>query len=80
MNTGRFENIADAPCDCLECQAAGATHLRSVKVPADEFTAVPHWLHGEPLKRWWAARDQFRQAAFAAGHPELAREPGEDDA
>jgi hypothetical protein len=79
MTTGQFENVG-GPCTCLECQAAGATHLPSVKVPGDEFVSTPHWLHGEQLKAWWAAREAFRKAAMAAGHPELAREPGEDDA
>ena len=47
------------PCSCLECQAAGVTHLPCVKVPGDELVSVPHWLHGEALGRWWSARAQF---------------------
>lgn len=58
----RSSRHADAaPCACLVCQAAGA-HLRSVQVPPDETSAVPRWLHGEELIRWWAARDRARAA------------------
>ena len=49
-----------APCACLECQAAGVTHLRVVTVPPDEFVSAPHVLHGEALRRWWDARDRVR--------------------
>ncbi len=48
------------PCTCLECQAAGVTHLPIVRVPADERCARPHWLHGEPLKRYHEARARLR--------------------
>lgn len=50
-----------APCNCLLCQEADATHLKTVRVPADEFHPKPRWLHGEELKAWWAARDQVRE-------------------
>lgn len=50
------DNIGN-PCDCLECQAAGVTHLQVVRVPADETHPRSYWLHGEPLRRWWDARN-----------------------
>src|SRR4051794_41048901 len=55
----RDDQNLGTPCSCLECQAAGVTDRPIVKVPPDEFIHVPHWLHGEPLKRWWATRDAF---------------------
>lgn len=49
------------PCNCLLCQKAGATELRTVRVPADEFHPHPRWLHGEELKNWHAARLRVRE-------------------
>lgn len=34
------------------------TDLPIVKVPGDEFISTAHWLHGEPLKRWYEARER----------------------
>lgn len=64
------DNVGD-PCDCLLCKAAEVTHLPIVRVPADETCATPHWLHGEPLKRWHAARENTR-AQFAALRDKLS--------
>lgn len=50
------ERTIGAPCRCDDCVAAGVTDLCIVRVPGDDWISVPHWLHGEPLKRWWAAR------------------------
>jgi hypothetical protein len=58
-------NVVGVPCDCLECQAAGVTHLPSVKVPPDAYCSTPHWLHGDALKRWWDARETFVRALRA---------------
>jgi hypothetical protein len=71
--TGTFENVG-GPCDCLECQAAGATDLPIVKVPGDERLSTPHWLHGEPLKAWWAARQRFREAVRSSRIPGVVDE------
>jgi hypothetical protein len=54
-----------APCDCLECQAAGLVDVPIIRVPADDFVSVAHWLHGEPLKRWYEAREQALQKLTA---------------
>lgn len=53
------DNVAREICQCLVCKAAGA-QLQSVRVPPDEFSTVPRWLHGEELIRWWAARAEVR--------------------
>lgn len=45
-------------CNCLECQAAGVTDKPVVRVPADEYSPRPRWLHGEELKSWYAARER----------------------
>ena len=48
------------PCSCLECQAAGVTHLAIVCVPPDEFCSKARWLHGDELRRWYEAREEAR--------------------
>jgi len=55
-----------ATCDCLECRAAGVTHLQRIRVPADGFVATPRWLHGEELKTWYEARARGLDAMRAA--------------
>jgi hypothetical protein len=52
-----------APCRCLDCQAAGVTHLCVVRVPGDHLISVEHWLHGEPLRAWYDARDRMLREA-----------------
>jgi hypothetical protein len=49
------------PCTCGECQQAGVSGLEQRRDPR---TGV--LLHGYALKRWYAARETFRQAARAA--------------
>jgi hypothetical protein len=71
------------PCRCLECQAAGITDRPIVRVPGDDLVAVPHWLHGEPLRRWWVARDEFLRMVQGLIRPsdigpDLGRDPGEE--
>jgi hypothetical protein len=56
-------------CGCLDCQAAGVTHLRRVRVPPDEYCSRPRWLHGAELRTWHAERD----AALAAARVQLRR-------
>lgn len=48
------------PCNCLDCQAAGVTHLQIVKVPKDDVGPA-RWIHGEELKRWHEARARARE-------------------
>lgn len=67
------DNVATHPCDCLVCKAAGVA-LRSVRVPADEFSTVPRWLHGDELRRWWDAREGVR-TAFAQLRGKLTMPP-----
>src|SRR5262249_45115348 len=59
-----------ATCDCLECRAAGVTELARVKVPPDQYSTVPRWLHGDELKRWYEERERglasMRDAVKAA--------------
>ena len=52
------DNVGE-PCNCLDCQAAGVTAFPIVRVPGDEHNPKPHWLHGDPLRRWWQAREDF---------------------
>lgn len=58
-----------ATCDCLECRAAGVTHLRRVRVPDEWADGRPRWLHGDELRAWHAARDR----ALAELHTRLHR-------
>jgi hypothetical protein len=73
---------ADAPCSCLECQAAGVDHLELRFVPTEmhdtayeraynartkNLELVGHWAHGVELQRWYAARDAFN--ALRDAHP-----------
>jgi len=72
---------ADAPCLCLECQAAGVDHLELRFVPTErsdtyeraynprraKVEVVGHWAHGVELQRWYAARDAFN--ALRDAHP-----------
>jgi hypothetical protein len=60
------------PCTCLACVTAGISDRPTAYVPADERVPKPRWIHGEELRRWWAARDAFWQACHAAGQPKLA--------
>jgi hypothetical protein len=71
------------PCLCGECKQAGVSDL---PLRRDPHTGV--FLHGYPLKRWYAAREDFRRTARAVvGHKgrhstmeRLAtREPGDSD-
>jgi hypothetical protein len=59
-------DVYGAPCSCLECQAAGVTQLRIVKVPPDDWCRQWHWLHGTALRAWYDARDRGIAAARAA--------------
>lgn len=54
----RSQRNVGEPCQCPECREAGVTHLRRVRVPADDFCSEPRWLHGEDLRRWWATHDR----------------------
>lgn len=70
-------------CDCVPCRQAGVNGREIVR---DYHTG--YWLHGYDLKRWYDARERFRQQAraavgargrHAAGLEKLVlREPGED--
>lgn len=53
------------PCRCRECQDAGVSTRH---IHRDVETG--RWMHGEPLRRWYEARDAFRAAArVAVGRP-----------
>lgn len=56
-------------CSCLECRAAGVTHLKLIRVPPDQFCSRRRWLHGEELRVWYEAREQGLAAARAALPP-----------
>lgn len=57
------------PCTCPLCVAAGISHRGIAYVPIDDDDlgvmraghreVRGHWIHGEPLARWWKARDHF---------------------
>jgi hypothetical protein len=64
------------PCSCLECQAAEITDQPIVRVPPDEFFSRSRWLHGEELKRWYAAKAEVR-SRFDTLQQKLAMPPGE---
>ena len=91
-------HYTDHPCLCVECVRAGVDHLPIRFVPLDDESAfnpkagrrvpVGYWLHGDGLKRWYAARDRFLESAGRVLGLEPARvlvavgasrEPGEDD-
>lgn len=55
-----------ATCGCLECRAAGVTHLKLIRVPPDQFCEKRRWLHGEELRAWYEARDRAMAAARAS--------------
>lgn len=56
------DNVGE-PCNCLECQAAGVTHLPTRYVPPDEYSSKARWLHGEELKAWHAAHEKAKDDA-----------------
>jgi hypothetical protein len=49
------------PCSCQLCRDAGVDDQR---LRLDPYTGL--WLHGEDLRRWYAAKDAFDQGARAA--------------
>ena len=74
----------DEPCTCHLCNAAGVTHRLLRFVPDEDrdgndlrmlldgkVVVCGHWVHGEELKRWYAARDAFHglQGTFAGKLP-----------
>lgn len=55
------EDFIGAPCACGECMQAG---VQTLETRRDRETG--RWLHGYALKRWYEARDRFREQARAA--------------
>lgn len=62
----------DEPCGCHECKRAEVSHRMLRYVPEEDrdgqdakmlldgkVVVKGHWAHGDELKRWYAARDQF---------------------
>ena len=62
----------DEPCSCQDCRQAEVTHRMLRYVPdtdaydqdvrmsiGDKVVVRGHWAHGDELKRWYAARDNF---------------------
>ena len=87
-----YENM---PCTCRECREAGVAEKPIRFVPYDDpevkgqlsqsrVVLLGHWIHGEPLARWYVAKDKFWREARAlfeakAMPPVIApREPGEE--
>lgn len=56
-----LKDFVGAPCDCGQCVQAGVNSLEQVRDPRSGA-----WLHGYDLKRWYEARQKFRDAARAA--------------
>jgi hypothetical protein len=81
------------PCDCVLCQSAEVTHLplrfvpdfcndmeeRAFCPPLNHIVTTGHWAHGDELRRWYAAKQEFSQRPAASRVLRLlSREPGED--
>lgn len=60
VDTGESLSYA-APCSCQACVQAGVSHERLRRVRPDS-----DWLHGDDLKRWYAARELFTGDARSA--------------
>jgi hypothetical protein len=63
------EPIEAPPCSCESCVAAGVSTLHLRRDPLSLA-----WLHGEDLRRWYAAREAHY--AFAAGRTLIKAWPG----
>lgn len=48
------EDMIGAPCRCPECFQAGVSEKELRRDPRSG-----EWLHGQNLRRWYAARDEF---------------------
>jgi hypothetical protein len=50
----KLDDIEAPPCQCPECFQAGVTDRKQRRDPRSGA-----WLHGQALRRWWDAHDEF---------------------